>query len=525
MTVITRRSLLTRLGVLAGTTVLNGAVSALGLVPSLATASPRTRLMRLTGARRSVVVIGAGIAGLASAYELSRAGYDVTVLEASFRAGGRNMTVRSGDVIDEVGNRQVVNFDDEPHLYFNCGPARLPAEHTEMMRYCRELGVALEVFINDNRNAWVHNSGAFGGRPVRAREYLTNVRGFLAELTQKNLDPTDLDLPVTEQDIENLRRFLRAYGDLDESGRYHGSERAGILGGGFVVEADEKTPLDRREILKSSHWFGTMHFGESLDQAAPMWQPVGGMDRIVTGFMKHVSDRVHLNAMVRKLRLSQSGVTVVYDHKGEQKTINADFCINTMPAWLLCGIDHNFPVEYARALGTVRRGALFKIGFQTTERFWEKERIYGGISWTDQPITQIWYPPHNIFGKDGVILGAYTFGPNAGRVFARMTPEQRLEEAIRQGEKVHPDYRKYIKNGISIPWYRMNHMLGCSARFARDAAHEDFVRLQQPAGRHYMAGDQISYHSGWQEGAVRAAWVAMAHIDRRVRVEMRAPMA
>ena len=48
--------------------------------------------------------------------------YEVQVLEASFRAGGRNMTVRHGSRIDETGYPQVCNFDDDPDLYFNCGP-------------------------------------------------------------------------------------------------------------------------------------------------------------------------------------------------------------------------------------------------------------------------------------------------------------------------------------------------------------------------------------------------------------------
>ena len=48
------------------------------------------------GGRRSVVILGAGVAGLATAYELGKAGYECTVLEARARPGGRNWTVRGG---------------------------------------------------------------------------------------------------------------------------------------------------------------------------------------------------------------------------------------------------------------------------------------------------------------------------------------------------------------------------------------------------------------------------------------------
>jgi monoamine oxidase len=516
---ISRRKFLERIGAYGGSAAVYGALTSMGLLPRVARAAPPA-LAPLGSARRSVVILGAGISGLVSAYELLRAGYDVTVLEASHRAGGRNLTVRHGDLIDEVGNPQRCEFDDEPHLYFNCGPARLPADHTGILHYCRELGVDLELFVNDNRNAWVHDTEAFGGKPVRARRFIADARGFLAELTSKNLLPQELDTPLLRADLESLRGFVRAFGDLDDDGSYHGSSRAGYARGGFVTRGEHNEPLDPAELLKAGFLRGPMNFMEGADQAAPMMQPVGGMDRIPAAFVREVGHRIRLQAMVKRIQLRENGVRVVWDERGTERVIDADYCLNCIPAWLATGLDHNFPADYAEALGSLGRGALFKIGFQTTERFWEKERIYGGISWTNQPITQIWYPPHNIFGKNGVILGAYTFGPSAGRDFARMSPPERLEAAIQQGEQIHPDYRKYIKTGVSIPWYRMNHMLGCSARMPRGSGEAFFSRIQQPAGRHYMIGDQISYHSGWQEGAVRSAHWALAHLDSRVRAEL-----
>ncbi len=63
------------------------------------------------------------------------------------------------------------------------------------------------------------------------------------------------------------------------------------------------------------------------------------------------------------------------------------------------------------------RGTLFKIGFQMKERFWEKEQIFGGISWTTQDVTQIWYPCHGIHRQKGVVLGAYVYGGAASERF------------------------------------------------------------------------------------------------------------
>jgi monoamine oxidase len=63
----------------------------------------------------------------------------------------------------------------------------------------------------------------------------------------------------------------------------------------------------------------------------------------------------------------------------------------------------------------------------------------------------------------------------------------------------------------------MNHMLGCSARWDDSVRAQWFDRLQAPVGRHYLIGDQLSYHSGWQEGAIHSAYHAIADIDKRER--------
>jgi monoamine oxidase len=197
--------------------------------------------------------------------------------------------------------------------------------------------------------------------------------------------------------------------------------------------------------------------------------------------------------------------------------MTADYCLNSIPFQLMAGIANNFPSDYAAVLTAIPRGKLFKIGFQMRERFWEREQIYGGISWTTQDITQIWYPCHGIHRPKGVVLGAYVFGGDAADRFERMTPAQRLAAAIKQGERIHPDYGKHVEAGVSIPWHRMNNMLGCAAEWDPEARERYFDRIQAPAGRHYMIGDQVSYHSGWQQGAMHSALHAIADIDARER--------
>ena len=466
---------------------------------------------------RSVVILGAGISGLTAAYEFGRKGYQVTILEASHRAGGRNLTLRHGDLIDEIGDPRICGFDEDPDLYLNAGPSRIPQQHSGLLGYCRELGVPLVPFINDNRNAWVQDDAFFGGKRIRNREYVTDSRGFITELAAKSIKPESLEAPFTRGDYERVLEYLREFGDLDLHLNYRGSTRAGLLTHDPLAPNVLKQPLDPHELLKSTSMMAQMTFGEEADQAAMMMEPAGGMDQVVAGFLRRVEPNLRLHAMVESVQIKESGVRVIYHARGEQTVIDADYCLNCIPVQLLAGIDNNFPDDYAAALLLIPRGKMAKMGFQMKERFWEREGIYGGISWTSQDIQQVWYPSHGIHRQKGVVLAAYPFNPEVGEKFARMTDAQRLEAAAAQGEKLHPGYRNYIEHGVSVCWSRMNNMLGCSTRWTDTLAERRFDLLRTPIGNHYLIGDQVSHLPGWQEGAIYSAWHALADIDRRER--------
>jgi monoamine oxidase len=68
----------------------------------------------------------------------------------------------------------------------------------------------------------------------------------------------------------------------------------------------------------------------------------------------------------------------------------------------------------------------------------------------------------------------------------------------------------------------MNHMLGCAATWTDPIRQRWFNLLRAPVGNHYLIGDQMSYLTGWQEGAIYSAWHALNDIDQRERERARA---
>ena len=157
---VSRRSFLHAVGAGSSAGVLFATMGALGLAPTEADAAslswtpPSGSDFSLTGrSSKKVVIVGGGPAGLACAYELQKAGYKVTVLEARHRVGGRTLTIRPGDKETDLdGNTQTAKWDNG--IYLNAGAGRI-AQWLVTMDYLRELVVPYEVFSNANADAYL----------------------------------------------------------------------------------------------------------------------------------------------------------------------------------------------------------------------------------------------------------------------------------------------------------------------------------------------------------------------------------
>src|SRR3974390_970636 len=197
--IIRSRDLLSLIGAMAGSSAMYHAMTSLGFAAESRYAGP----IRLEGDVRgaSVLILGAGLAGMTAALELRNAGYKVEVLEFNSRVGGRNWTLRGGDSFTELGGfKQTCEF--EQGLYINPGPWRIPYHHRAVLDYCKHLNVLLEPFIQLNHNALLHASSAFGGQPQRIRAIKADFQGHVSELLAKVTDQGGLDQAVSVEDKE-----------------------------------------------------------------------------------------------------------------------------------------------------------------------------------------------------------------------------------------------------------------------------------------------------------------------------------
>ena len=516
--VMTKRGFLLAVGAAAGAGAVYRTMQALGMRTVQGARAAPPDLPPGSGSGVRVAILGAGIAGMAAAWELSKAGYRCTILEASARAGGRNLTVRGGDLLEETGSRQQATFDREDHLYANMGPARIPYHHRAILRYCKAFGVDLEVFTNDNRAALFHDREGLGGRPVTGRRLHTDSRGYIAELLAKAVRRDALDDVLSAEDKERILAMLVAYGDLDADYLYGGSNRGGYDGDTLhagLSAGKPADPLDLGALLGTEFWAYKLHFGEFLDQNPTLLQPVGGMDAIVDAFKSRVGGAIRYRAVVTGIRKTPDGVRIVWQDadSGDDRVLDADFAICTIPAPVLKDIPNDFGPETRSAIEAATFVPAVKIAFQARRRFWEDDHgIYGGISWTDQDITQIWYPPYGYHRRKGILIGAYIWDdrPGQGERFGGMSPAERLQAAIAEGERLHPGYAAEIENGVSRAWAMVPFQRG-----GWPEAYDPPAALQRPDGAVHFAGDQTTALPGWQEGAVLSAHAAVAAIGER----------
>jgi monoamine oxidase len=521
---VSRRDLLSLIGAVSGSAAMYHAMTSLGFASDSGYKGP----IKLEGDPKgaSVLILGAGLAGMTAALELRKAGYKVQVLEFNSRPGGRNWTLRGGDSFTELGGfKQTCEF--EQGLYFNPGPWRIPYHHRALLDYCKRLNVALEPFTQLNHNAFLHATRAFGGVPQRIRDIKTDFQGQISELLAKVTQQGKLDEAVSKEDREILMQALRSWGALDSNYAYKANlvsaEFRGFSrdpGGGLGAAPNPSEPIGLSDILKSRLWRYLQNFALHTFQST-MFQPVGGMDMIGKAFAREVGDVIRYNAQVTRIQQGDHGVTVTYTDLKAPATpqqAKADWCVCTIPLSILSQLPLDVGGRMKAAIDAVPYSSSVKIGLQFKRRFWEEdEAIYGGISYTDLPIRQIAYPNtgFNSAGK-GVLLGAYLFdGPNAYE-FASMPPAERVARAVDIGAGIHPQYRAEYENGVAVAWHRMPFTLGCAGNWTDKARAEHYDDLCQIDGRIVLAGEHASYIPAWQEGAILSSLDAISRLHDRV---------
>jgi len=230
------------------------------------------------------------------------------------------------------------------------------------------------------------------------------------------------------------------------------------------------------------------------------------MDMLVNGFERSLGSIIRRSCVATSIQIKDNSVVVAFkDQNGSPQQVEADYCISNIPLPVLQKIPANFEPKYKDAVQKAVFDPSCKVGWQAERRFWEEDdEIYGGISWSSDPITQMWYPSNDWQTGKGTLTGAYNYGDHA-KAFGAAEPSARLLWAREQGSRLHAAIKdsKVVGRGISIAWQNVPYQMGAWANWQGNG--DAYGALLVPDRRFFVTGDQVSQLPGWQEGAMMSA--------------------
>ncbi len=434
------------------------------------------------GPAKKVVILGAGVSGLAAGLHLTEAGHDVTILEAQLRPGGRVYTIRAP-------------FSDG--LYAEAGAGRIPSTHHLTLDYVKRFKLELDPFfpqaganvflwreqrqvvpfghdpdlgeLDVNFTAEERKAG-FGGL---AKKYLLPLQDQIRSLPA---DGWPYPMGLKSGKI-SLRDYLRQHGASTDAIQY--------LSQGFEDSA----------LLDFVH--------DSVSHAVPMlWKIRGGNDQLPRAMADKLRRQIRYGAAVVKIVQTSSGVEVTYMNAGAHRVVAADWLICTLPFTVLRGIEVTPPwsANKAFAIQNLYMGPVTRVFAQTKSRFWEADGR-NGFAEVDQPM-EIWSPTYKAPGTRGIVM-SYIYEDLAVQ-YSAMSEDTRLETSLELFERIHPGMRENFEGGATWSW--LNHPWSKGAYLVTKPGQFQTVLpyTATAEGRIHFAGEHTSPWPGWIQGALHS---------------------
>lgn len=479
-----RRTFLKTLMAGAGASVLDPAVMT-------AQAAQRRTSARRPGPKK-VVIGGAGITGLCCGYELMKAGFDVTVLEASGRYGGHVFTGRDG-------------LADGLYADFGADHITRPG-YERLLEYAADFGLTLVPYPNAE-GAWLPY-GSDDLRMVGGKRHTNRMLADPATLSGLGFNSREIRFLSRRPWYELQGLYLRRYVDRMED-PYH---PFGIglddldnipVTGIYRREGASQAAIDwlgdgRTSALYSIWRMAAMKARRIPPSEGEMFRLKGGNEQLPIAFARRLGSRLKLAHPITAIRQSAAGVTVSYreyGHDGE-RTLDADFFVSCMSLTVF----RNIPVT--PALSAAKQYVVDHLTyeshpfyvFEASSRFWLDDGLKSiNMEFDDPEISSIWEVPAEV-ATTRVILKAY--GPGG------LSPQQVLA-AFR---RVYPGKRDTIVQALTKDWTQDALAPSCEMEpFPIGEMHRFWPQILQPEGKIHFAGTYADLLSRGMESCIRSA--------------------
>jgi len=453
-------------------------------------------IKRKTEVPQKVMVIGAGLSGLAAAWELDQAGHEVTVLEARMRPGGRVYTLREP-------------FTDG--LNAEAGGFMFSESYIQAKKYIDELGLKKKPFLPPSMKMVYYLKGkrfipGEGGNgwpyDLTEEEKELGPMGIVEKYIIKTLPPEITDpeawnqTPLRELDQLSLADYLKKQGASE-----------GAIKLLQVTQYYAGIPNQTSMLAVAMSDFGLFM------QGAPFLLE-GGNDQLPQAMANRLSRIIHYGVEVKSIREMDKNVEIKAQRGDQSVNYQAERVICTLPATVLRSIQFNpgLPADKNQAIANLPYLDVTRTFVQVDQPFWQEEGT-AGMAFTDQSM-MIYNQPAYVKTDPGrrSILEGYIGGPLANSL-GKKTEEDIIEYSLDLMEKVHPKIRDHYEGGTVKAWDEDPYSLGGPSWAGPGDVTQYVEPLQRPHGRIHFAGEHTTVLRSTMEGALRSGVRAAREVN------------
>ncbi len=435
---------------------------------------------RAADKKKTVIVAAGGIAGLCCAYELTRRGHEVTVLEASGRIGGHVKTVRD-------------NLPDG--LYVDAGAEQFTKPGYDLYwSYVREFNLP---HMQDHRREHML-------RLIEGRMYSEQDLADPRVLSGLGFNQRETDYLKQHPWWELSRLYFDKYTDA-----FHDEYNP------FNAGLDDLDHISVTELLKrdgasaatirfaggqASALHEIWHTAILERRGVPLWPTqvfrlMGGNSLLPETFASRLGDRVKRGCPVTGIRHGDGGVTVEYREFGENKQISGDYLVCCMSAVMLrqIPITPAFPDPKRWAIANVPYYSATRPVFQSRTKFWRDQDVSINIEFHQSTLEHNWSMADDVKTSRGLVVGTAEPGVSA-------------EAALKTFRTYYPGKRDTIEAAMIIDWSRDPWCMACeTVTYKPGELHRFWPALIEPHGRIHFAGAYCDNLNWGQEAATRSA--------------------